>query len=249
MRKGILLTLCMAVLAVVLSGTVTLDGVDDISEILSVSTEGRDFAETAATESATAATEATTAAAEATVAADAATTAALESATAALEAAVAADEAYEAAHHFHSYERWCGLSSSPSGEVNRWDAATTLAFTIDAGNKTWGPWVQIAGSSDTPIDGGNVKYDLHRLFITAFESASATHRIQIGFGASGAAALSAGTYSEVLVKAISNQIQETPLDIQAPQQAAGTKAWARVWAFGTNTATVKFFVGVHEYAQ
>ena len=157
---------------------------------------------------------------------------------------------FEAERHLHGYERWCGLSSSPVGEVTRCDSASTLTFQIDGGNQTWGAWVQIMGSGDTPIvDAGNVKYDLHRLVFKAVERNAVIHRIQVGFGASGAAALSAGTYTEVMVRSGTGVIVPGPVDIQDRRQDVGTKAWARAWVLTQNTGTVDFFFGIHEYEE
>lgn len=149
----------------------------------------------------------------------------------------------EIERHFHSYERWYELAATPDAEVHRADAAGTGAssFQIDAGNATWGSWVQILGSDDTAL-----KYDLHRLLFTATER-DAVYVVQIGFGASGAAALSAGAYTEAVFLPSSNQIDNGPVDIQTRRQAAGTKAWARCICPGQNTATLDFKIGLHFY--
>jgi len=159
--------------------------------------------------------------------------------------------AYEVAeieHHFHSYERWMELAGTPAAETHRADAAGTGAgvFIIDAGNDDWGAWVQILGSSDTPIITSHAYYDLHRILVAAAER-NATYVLQIGYGTSGAAALAAGTYTESVYLPASNLIDSGPADVQSKRQPAGTKAWARCICPGQDTATLSFFIGLHEY--
>ena len=155
---------------------------------------------------------------------------------------------HEIERHFHSYESWFGLAASPSGEVHRADRlATNIApFVIDAGNNTWGNWVQILGSDDTPARTDQVKFDLHRLLFTATENNS-VYFFQLAFGDSGAAALSAGDYTEAVFIPSSNQIDSGPVDINDRRKDAGTKAWARCISYGDNTGTMSFYFGLHEY--
>lgn len=157
---------------------------------------------------------------------------------------------HEIEKHFHSYESWFAEHDTPSGEVT---IATRIGsandngpFTIDAGNDTWGSWVQILGSGDTPARSGMVKYDLHKIVIDATE-VSDNYYVQIAFGDSGASALSAGDYTEFVVHALSNQVGSTPVPIMDPRKDIGTKVWARCMCPGANTATMDFFIGVHEY--
>jgi len=156
---------------------------------------------------------------------------------------------HEAERHLHSYEHWFGAATAPDGEVHVADHAgdTTTAFQMDAGNDTWGSWLQILGSSDTPHLAGTVCYDLHRLSVVAVESPNTTHMVQVAFGESGAAALTAETYTELVFRPQTVQGQEVILDMQAKRIIAGIKAWARAWAIGQNTSTVDLFFALHEY--
>jgi hypothetical protein len=157
----------------------------------------------------------------------------------------------EIERHLHSNERWFGLSGSASGEVTRMDniGGTTTPFQMDAGNNTWGTWLQIVGSSDTPVDAGNVYFDLHRLEITAREENSTVHLVQMGCDTSGANALTNGNYSELMFvsESVAAQSVATPIMIKTRRYAAGTKCWMRVWAVTKDTGTVDFFIGLHEY--
>jgi len=156
---------------------------------------------------------------------------------------------HEVERHFHSYERWFGAATVPNGEIHVADriGTTTTAFQTDAGNLTWGNWLQVLGSSDTPADAGNAHYDLHRMQIVAVENANATHLVQVAFGASGAAALVAGTYTEFAFRPQSVQGSETIVSVQSRREDVGTKTWVRHLTVGQNTSTMGFFIGLHEY--
>lgn len=152
--------------------------------------------------------------------------------------------------HLHSYERWFEIAASPSGETHVADAVGTVSaggsFTLDAGNNTWGSWVQILGSSDTPFIAGKTHYDLHRIEVESTERTQ-TYFFQVAFGDSGAAGLAADDYSTTIFTPTSNQIDSGPIVIQDERKVAGTKAWARCMCAGQNTGTMEFFFGIHEY--
>ena len=149
----------------------------------------------------------------------------------------------EIERHLHNYPRWFGVAAAPSGTHKADAVGQAIApFVIDGGNKVYGTWVQILGSDDTAQ-----RYDLHKLIVTATETASIIHFIQVGFGVSGAQALSDGTYSEVLYRSVAAASNQAPIEIMTRRQAAGTSAWARVLAYETNTSTVSFYFGLHAY--
>lgn len=154
----------------------------------------------------------------------------------------------ETHRHIHNYERWLGAAAVPNGEIHVADSILTskTPFIVDAGNDTWGAWLQILGSSDTPVNGG-VKYDAHRFNFVEHQTNNSTHAIQIAAGASGAAALSAGTYTEFIVRTGGGNSKIEPMEVKLKRQTAGTKLWIRNWAHGINTSTLSFFLGIHEY--
>lgn len=154
----------------------------------------------------------------------------------------------EIERHLHSYERWFEKSSSPSGETHVASPAGTGAgvFQLDAGNNTWGAWLQVLGSSDTPAIAGSVRYDPHKILVTATER-NALYVVQYGFGASGAAALAAGTYTEIAFFPASNLVDSGPVAVQSRRIATGTKMWVRCICPGQNTGTLDFIIGIHEY--
>lgn len=156
--------------------------------------------------------------------------------------------AHEAERHAHSYERWFETAAAPNGEVHVADAigSGSGAFQLDAGNDDWGSWLQILGSSDTPAISGLTNYDLHRMSIEAVER-EATYFVQVALGASGAAALTAGDYTEFIYIPETNKKEPAPVFMQTRRAAVGTKAWARTKCPGQNTATMDLYHGLHQY--
>ena len=159
----------------------------------------------------------------------------------------------EIERHFHSYERWFGKAITPTAthfadRIGRTESGgAEVAFQLDGANDDWGTWTQLFGPDDTPAVAGGVKFDIHRLMIVDAERDGSTHYIQIGVGASGAAALAANTYTEIVYRPQATNTEETPILVQMRRAAADALIWARVFVVGQNTGTVDFFVGLHEY--
>ncbi|MCK4521612.1 MAG: hypothetical protein KAU20_03485 [Nanoarchaeota archaeon] len=148
--------------------------------------------------------------------------------------------------HLHNWERWIGLAASPSGETHRFDIDSMTPFQMDAGNDTWGAWLQIVGSADFPITPGMVKRDAHRILITDVERDKQITRIQIAGGEDPDAAVLAGNYTEFMVTP-QKDAKQVPVDIMTGRAGTTVKGWARCWVNGQDTGTVDFFIGVHEY--
>lgn len=152
--------------------------------------------------------------------------------------------------HFHSYERWFVAAAVPVGETHVADGLNggSTPFIADGGNDTWGAWVQVLGSSDTPVVAGCEYFDPHEMTILTTEHNGNTYFVQMAFGDSGAAGLAAGTYTETVIKSLPAAPGDaSPQRLQTKRQAAGTKAWVRIWAVGKNTGTMSFHFGIHEY--
>lgn len=154
---------------------------------------------------------------------------------------------HEIERHLHSSASWFGLAVTASGETHVADriGAGVNPFRIDAGNDTWGAWVQILGSSDTPARAAQLYFDPHLMIVKDTESA-AVYFIQIARGTSGDAALAAGMYTE-LVYSATVQKETGIIDVQTGRAPAGSKLWARCLAVGQNTAWLDFYIGIHEY--
>ena len=152
--------------------------------------------------------------------------------------------------HLHSGERWFEDAGVPAAGTHEADRIGTVGgggpFQIDAGNNTWGSWVQILGSDDTPADTGKTHFDLHRISIVTTERNN-TYFIQIGCDTTAADSLTNGTYTEFVYEPITTKDENAPLPVQTKRATAGTKAWARCMCPGQNTATLDFYFGLHEY--
>jgi len=153
---------------------------------------------------------------------------------------------HEVERHLHHYDHFFGAAAIPSGTAHVADHLTTTSFQADAGNTVFGSWLQILGSDDTPHVSGGAFYDVHEVFIESIERANIVYLVQIGFGESGAAALSADMVTELMYIAPANS-RSSPIEIASKRQAVGTKAWIRILADGQNTGTMDFFIGLHEY--
>lgn len=156
---------------------------------------------------------------------------------------------HEIERHLHSYERWFETAGTPDGELHVADrlCAGGGAFQADAGNNDWGTWLQILGSDDTPELAGSVNFDLHKIVFVAQERNNTQYCIQVAYGASGAAALSAETYTEFPIKTGGGNSVITPISIQTRRANSGTKVWLRLKAPGNDTGTLDFLFGIHEY--
>ena len=150
--------------------------------------------------------------------------------------------------HLHYYARWFGVAVTPNLEIHVADRAgdAVSAFQIDAGNNDWGSWVQILGSSDTPVVLAMPFFDLHKLQFPTVER-DETYIMQIAFGATGADGLSAGDFTEEVYTPGGNKVRADNVLISCERIAAGTKAWARCKCPGQDTATMDFYIGLHEY--
>jgi len=157
-------------------------------------------------------------------------------------------EIKEVEHHIHNVERWLELASAPSGETHRADRIGTGAgvFIIDAGNNDWSAWLQVFGSSDTPVDTGMTIFDAHRILIKTAERQNTENILQIACGEDADAALTTFDYTEFGFLVPANA-RSTPVEVKFDRQAVGTKVWVRAKVPGQNTGSISFFLGLHEY--
>lgn len=151
--------------------------------------------------------------------------------------------------HFHTRERWFGISADQSG--TDWALADTLnPFVLTSGNNTWGAAAKIFGTSDTPAITDMVGFDPHRILVVASTS-NTIYKVQLIYGSgTSAAAISAGQYSSIFVgidKDNPNVVRRSPTDVSMPVLECGVdQVWARCWN-ATNEATLSFVIGIHEY--
>lgn len=158
---------------------------------------------------------------------------------------------HEIETHAHHYDKLVGLAASPSGETNRADRITdnVAAFQIDAGNNTWGSWVQILGSADTPVQAGMAYFDFDNILVIDHERNSAAYFIQFVEGESAgiAAKLVSEDFTETGLQTGGGSSEVGPVIVNGRRIAAGEKVWARALCPGQDTATIDFYIGFHEY--
>jgi hypothetical protein len=156
---------------------------------------------------------------------------------------------HEIEKHAHSREIWLGVHSSVVAGVNEGEALSQTAFQSTSGAAgVFGAWAPILGTGDTPYLTNYQKYDPHRLIIpdVGATASLAPHLIEIGWGASGAAAESAGDIT-VIWAVPQKGGRASPVCFQSPRIAAGTKLFLRHLVVGVASATMDFYLGLHEY--
>jgi len=152
-------------------------------------------------------------------------------------------------YHFHGVERWVGAKAGWTGGDgdNEGDETVLTEYQIDAGNDTWSAAEYcVLGTLDTPFIAVNTKFDFHRLLITATE-ANVIYKVRIAWGTGYAAAVGLGDFTEVCYIPSANKVLGCPVDIMMPRIDVGTKIFMSCWADGTDTATIDFLIGLHEY--
>lgn len=159
--------------------------------------------------------------------------------------------------HTFSGELWFGAAASPTGETHIADrigagAAGSEAdpFQIDAGNDDWGSWFQVFGSSDSPAEASNTFFDLHEMIFTDHERNLSLHILQISYTENAPGDDPSGAnYSEHVFysSGAGATAEHTPVEIQSPISAVGTKVWMRLRIPDKDTGTLDFYFATHEY--
>lgn len=156
----------------------------------------------------------------------------------------------EIERHFHHRERWFGAAATASGETHVADRVSggINPFTLTAGNDDFGAWVQILGSSDTPVTTGAEYFDSHNYIVTATNSTN-PFIIQLAAGESSELAdrIANGEFTESMYISSSNLNDSGVSSIASPRIAAGTKVWARCACIGSSGSTLSMYIGLHEY--
>lgn len=161
-------------------------------------------------------------------------------------------EVYEIEHHLHNREKWLGLAGTPAAETHRADrvGGATAPFVLTSGDNTFGAWIQIMGSEDTPVESGKTLFDAHRLLVTGSNSVLPfVVQIVSGESAAIAAKITAEEFTELMYIASSNSLDSGIEDILTNRVPIGTKVWARAACIGANGTTISLYYGIHEYER
>lgn len=157
----------------------------------------------------------------------------------------------EIARHFHGPERWFGKSADQSEDD--WAADTLTPFRAISGDGDYGAdandEAKVLGEDDTPVQAGRVYFDMHRVLVVGV-SVNTEYKLRFIWGTGTmAAAITAGQYTEVLVKFDATNPQQSagiPFDLRIRRLAAGTQVWCQA-KNATDNATIDFYIGLHEY--
>lgn len=154
---------------------------------------------------------------------------------------------HEIEKHFHGSEFWWGSDGSPS-ETSAIAATVTAPFVAVSGNDAWGTAIPVMGTSDTPANAGDVRYDAHRVLVVDTDHAT-SYRMRFIWGSgTSAAAISAGQWTEFMFITSGGPFTSgAPVEVMMPRGTVGEKLWCQVWS-ATNLSEVDFFYGVHGYA-
>ncbi len=160
-------------------------------------------------------------------------------------------ETNEIERHIHNHEHWFGISGDQSG--NDWALEHSLnPFRATSGNNDFGTAIKVIGTADTPITAGEVKFDLHRMFLVDASEPTPFYVRVIFHATSSAAGISADSLSDFVIAVDPTNPQQSsgyPLEVKIPRLDVGVdKVWVDV-KNATNNATLDFFIGVHEYPE
>lgn len=160
--------------------------------------------------------------------------------------------AYAIEKHIHAHEKWFGAAAVASGETHVADrlGPGIAPFALLTGNDAYGNWVQVMGSSDSPIEVGMVLMDAHRILVTTTDSTEAfAVQFVIGESADIAALIAVEDMTEFAYISATNNADSGISEIKSKRIASGTKVWARAICIGQNAKTINIYVGVHEYIR
>ena len=159
--------------------------------------------------------------------------------------------AEEIEHHLHNYERWLGSTSgvAPADE----DSLDAFSVTSSATAGQFGTPIAVFDGTDTPVQSGMTKFDVHRLLITNVSVNNEVFRLRFADNSDGdtswADAVAAGRYTDLIVQVTNAGELVSPLHMIQKRLNTQGKIWVAVAKEGTGAGTVEFFVGIHEYSQ
>ncbi len=159
-------------------------------------------------------------------------------------------EAWRVDKHIHAHEKWMGVAAIPNPETHVADrmGPGIVPFALLTGNDAFGNWVQVMGSSDSPIQSGKTLMDAHRAIITTTDSTEAfLVQFVIGESADIAAKIAVEDFTEFPYISATNNGDSGLTNVITKGIPSGTKVWARAICIGLDAKTINIYVGLHEY--
>jgi len=142
--------------------------------------------------------------------------------------------------------KWYGLAAVPAAQTHRADRLKNeiAPFPLLTGSKVFGDWVQILGSTDTPLVQGRLLFDLNQILVTVTDSTS-PFIIQIIACAEAdiTAKLSAESFDEFVYISTEGGI----INLKRPKILSGTKVWARACCINQSAKNISFYFGLQEF--
>jgi hypothetical protein len=139
--------------------------------------------------------------------------------------------------------KWFGSFSGVADELHVADrlGGGVLPFTLLSGNDNFGSWVQILGSTDTPLIQDRTLFDLNQFLVTVTDSTN-LFIIQIVTGES------AGIAAKILAESFDEfpYITGGIIDLRKTKIKSGTKVWARTCCIGADAKSISFYFGIQE---
>ncbi len=159
------------------------------------------------------------------------------------------DQVQAIEQHFHTRWRWFGISANQTGDD--WALATGLtAFSADSGSGVFGAVIKVLGPDDTPIFAGHTLFDSGMILAATLQHTT-PYVMQLIWGTGTSAdAITAEQFTEVMLikSTATGAAGGSPFPIRMLRIAVGTNVWARV-KNATDTSTIEFFIGIHEYVR
>ena len=164
----------------------------------------------------------------------------------------AEQEVFEINTHTHNHAKWFGVAALSVGETHVADRVgpAIAPFALLSGNDAYGNWLQVLGSSDTPVQAGMVRIDAHNVLVTTTNSTEAfAVQFAVGESAGLAALIAVENFTEFMYISATNNADSGIEEVKAKGMPAGTKVWARCICMGQNAKTINLYVGTHEYIR
>jgi len=146
--------------------------------------------------------------------------------------------------------KWYGLAASPDAEVHRADrmANEIAPFNLLTGSKVFGDWVQILGSTDTPLVADRTLFNLRKLLITVTDSTNPfVIQIITGEAADLAAKVAIESFDECVHVSTSVGNDSGTIVLKRPKIKSGTKVWMRACCINESAKNISFYFGLQEY--
>jgi hypothetical protein len=147
-------------------------------------------------------------------------------------------------------DKWYGVAATPNAEIHVADRMVDeiQPFALLTGSKTFGNWVQILGSSDTPLIVGKVKYSISKALITTTDSTTAfIIQIVTGESADIAAKIVTENFYEFPHVAATNANDGGIIEIGTPNIVSGKKVWARACCLNESAKTINLYFAIKEF--